>query len=106
MNLIFQVFQEKVIASNKAENIKLVLEGAGTQNRKYKADADSINNYSFSRVVPGKYLIWCYNDADSSNNYTFGNVMPFKKSEKFAYYPDTLNLRARWPVGDVNINFD
>jgi Big-like domain-containing protein len=96
----------KVITSQRAENIKLVLEGTGTQNRKYHADADSINNYSFSRVVPGKYLIWCYNDADSSNNYTFGNVMPFKESEKFAYYPDTLNLRARWPVGDVNINFD
>jgi hypothetical protein len=96
----------RVNSSEMNTNLKVVLEGTGTLKKNYSVDADSMNSYSFGKVIPGKYLIWCYDDFDSSNTYTFGKVLPFKESEKFSYYPDTLNLRARWPVGDVFINFD
>ena len=37
--------------------------------------------------------------------YDYGNVQPLQLAEEFTFYPDTLNLRARWPVGDVKINY-
>jgi len=49
------------------------------------------------------------NSIDQENNkngkYDFGTISPFKFSEEFKFYPDTLNLRARWPIGGVNIDF-
>ncbi|MBL1214523.1 MAG: hypothetical protein HND52_14305 [Ignavibacteriae bacterium] len=95
-----------VLADQNYDNLKVVLESVGTGSKVYNADVDSVNNFKINRVVPGKYLIWSYDDKDSSGSYSYGNIFPFEESEKFAYYPDTLNLRARWPVGDVFINFD
>ncbi|MFA8341538.1 MAG: Ig-like domain-containing protein [Rhodothermaceae bacterium] len=63
------------------------------------------NKFSFEKVVPGKYLLWIYEDSDSNKLYDYGKVFPFKHSEEFIYYPDTLELKARWPVGDIEINF-
>jgi len=63
------------------------------------------NKFSFDRVIPGKYLLWVYEDADSNKLYDYGSVLPFRHSEEFIFYPDTLELKARWPVGDVEINF-
>jgi hypothetical protein len=63
-------------------------------------------DFQFNRVQPGNYQLWVFEDTDSSGNYSHGNIYPYHHSEKFVYYPDTLNLRARWPVGDILINFD
>lgn len=68
---------------------------------KQKAIDGEIN---FERVTPGKYLAWAFEDKDSNIVYTYGNAEPFNFSEKFAYYQDTLNLRPRWPVGDMIID--
>jgi hypothetical protein len=96
----------RVITDFQNYNLKVMLEAAEKGNRYYSTNVDSSNNYQIEKVVPGNYLIWAYDDKDSSNTYSYGNIFPFRVSEKFAYYPDTLNLRARWPVGDVFIKFD
>jgi len=50
------------------------------------------------------------NSIDQENNkngkYDFGAIVPFKYSEEFKFYPDTLNLRARWTAGGISISFD
>ncbi len=58
-------------------------------------------NYEFKDVYPGKYFLWYFIDSDSSGTYNYGKVYPFQPSERFNYYPDTLKLRPRWPVGDI-----
>jgi uncharacterized protein (DUF2141 family) len=63
-------------------------------------------NFDFRKIIPGKYLLWSYKDKNGNGKYDFGSVKPFSHSEEFSFYPDTLNLRARWPVGDINISFD
>jgi len=84
-------------------NYKVVLIEVEGKNRKYSTSTENDNKFNFDKILPGQYLIWSYNDADSSGDYSFGSVYPFEHSEKFIFYPDTLNLRARWPVGDVMI---
>ncbi len=89
---------------NLNKNPILVLENTSTPDR-YQKKLDGNNKFNFDRIKPGKYLLWCYYDKDSSNSYSFGWPYPFKTSEEFDYYPDTLNLRARWIITDVKFQF-
>ncbi len=89
---------------NLNNNPILVLENTSTPDR-YQKKLDGNNKFKFDRINPGKYLLWCYYDKDSSGTYTYGWPYPFKPSEEFDYYPDTLNLRARWIITDVKFQF-
>ena len=83
----------------------VILESAETIKRTYQQKVDGKKKFDFKKVVPGKYLVWSFKDKNKNSKYDFGTIIPFKHSEEFKYYPDTLNLRARWPVGGVNIDF-
>ncbi len=71
----------------------------------YSTKVDDELKYSFERILPGNYKLWIFQDNDMNKKYNFGKVIPYELSEPFYYSKDTLNLRALWPVGDVNINF-
>ena len=90
---------------NFENNPVLVLAGIDNSNISYTKNLNGQNKFSFDRVKPGKYIFWCYLDTDSSKSYTFGYPFPYTSSEQFSYYPDTLNLRARWVQTDINFNF-
>ncbi|MBU1098948.1 MAG: Ig-like domain-containing protein [Bacteroidetes bacterium] len=94
------------ISSEKIVNTLVVLENIEDKKRVYTTSADSVNVYNFPRVVPGKYIIWSFMDADSNNKYTNGSIFPYGSSERFTYYSDTLDVKARWPVGDVDLEFN
>lgn len=90
---------------NFKKNPILVLSGIDNSKTVYNKNLNGSNKFNFDRVQPGKYLFWCYFDEDSSKTYTYGYPFPFKPSEEFSFYPDTLNLRARWVQTDINFNF-
>lgn len=118
-NKIDSVFQNKFSTSseldfsgvsgtvmmNDTTQTYVVLEAAEMLKRTYNQKVDAKKNFDFKKVIPGKYLAWSFKDKNKNGKYDFGSISPFKLSEEFKYYPDTLNLRARWPVGGVNIDF-
>lgn len=71
--------------------------------KKYYSQKIKENKFDFTKVQPGKYLLWYYQDTDNNHKYTYGKVYPHQFAEKFIYYSDTLNLRARWPIGDIKL---
>ncbi len=79
----------------------LVLQGIDNRKNIYFQKPDSKKKFKFNRVTGGKYRLWYFDDTDQSGNYTYGNSFPFKPSEKFSFYPDTLNLRPRWTVTGI-----
>jgi len=81
-----------------------VLESVSLLKKVYNKKNDSKKKFEFKKVIPGKYLIWTYKDKNNNGRYDSGSIQPFKYAEEFRYYNDTLNLRARWPVGDIIIN--
>lgn len=89
---------------NGSKNIKVVLEKAAEDGKRIINNIDDNNEFNFQRVLPGEYLLWTFIDEDSNDIYSHGTLTPFKEAEYFKYYPDTLNLRARWPVGDIFID--
>jgi len=95
----------KVISSDK-KNIKVKLKSIKRGGTNYQVSLNKDFTFEFTRIIPGDYLVWVYEDKDSNDVYTYGNIAPFKFSEKFTYYPDTLKLKARWPIGDIFIDFE
>jgi hypothetical protein len=84
-----------------SKNPVLILEGIEKKKKKYN-QALKRNNFIFERIEAGKYLLWCFYDTDNSGTYSYGSANPFIPSEEFFFYSDTLDLKARWTVADVN----
>lgn len=81
---------------------KLIVNLKSVNNKKnYSKKVDKNKNFNFEKVTPDKYLLWAFNDNNNNDKYDYGKIKPFEYSEEFFFYPDTLNLRARWPVGDI-----
>jgi len=95
----------RVAADEKLQNIKVVLKPTEKGKKEYQRNVGKNRGFTINKVDPGRYLLWSYADKDSSNTYTYGLPFPYKESEQFTFYPDTLNLRARWPVGDVLLEY-
>ncbi len=60
--------------------------------------------FNVEQLPEGLYVLRAYRDRDSSGSFSFGTPHPFRPSERFAYYPDTVKVRARWAVEGVTIN--
>ncbi len=66
---------------------------------------DRPGSFTFPILPEGKYGISGFRDADSSGNYSPGLPFPFVPSERFAVYPDTIRVRARWTVEGAILRF-
>lgn len=94
------------IIDNDSTDVVTNLTQVANKNKSYKQKLTSTQKFEFSKVIPGKYLLWIYKDKNKNGRYDFGKVKPFSYSEEFKFYSDTLNLRARWPVGDLELKID
>jgi hypothetical protein len=94
------------VLGTDSSNIVVVLQSVMQNKKIYSTKLSEKKNFDFKKITPGKYLIWSFKDRNKSDKYEYGTVNPYKYSEEFVYYPDTLNLRARWPVGDISIRFN
>ena len=68
-----------------------------------------INNFfEFSNLSSGLYELWGFEAINSNDKdvYHSGLWSPYHRAAKFAFYPDTIDVRARWDVEGVNINFE
>lgn len=102
--LDFTGLSGNIINLDFSKNPVLILQNDATPPRRYEQKLKS-DKYEFTRIEPGKYLLWCYLDADSNAKYNYGWPEPIEFSESFSFHPDTLNLRPRWEVTDLIFRF-
>ena len=88
---------------NSFSKMILLLENSENEKLIYKRSMSS-ENFEYTRIEPGKYILWCFLDEDESGEFNFGYPYPFEYSEKFYFYPDTLNLRPRWEITDLQFH--
>lgn len=93
-----------VINLDYNKNPVVLLESGDTPGLKYEQKLSS-EKFEFSRIEPGKYVLWCFLDENNNGKYDYGWPEPILFSERFSFYPDTLNLRPRWEVTDLNFKF-
>lgn len=92
--------------TSESKNIVVELQNIPSRRKVLTQVVDSTATFNFTRIKPGKYFLIGIEDKDNSNSHTKGTLKPFSFSEKFQYYPDTLNVRARWPIGDINLKLN
>jgi hypothetical protein len=102
--LDFTGLSGNVINLDYTKNPVLMLESVETPQLKYE-HKPNLDKFEFTRLEPGKYLLWCFLDADSSGKYNYGYPEPIEFSERFSFHPDTLLLRPRWEVTDLVFRF-
>ncbi|RMD50553.1 MAG: DUF2141 domain-containing protein [Ignavibacteria bacterium] len=85
--------------------VRIILNKLNTD-KSFSAGTSEANKFEFNKLTPGNYSIFAFEDKNNNGKYDHGSVMPYRLSEKFSYYPDTLKLKARWPVGDVIIDLN
>jgi len=102
--LEFTGLSGNIINLDYTKNPVLILEKGATPPLRYEQKISS-DKFEFTRVEPGKYLLWCFLDADSSGKYNYGWPEPIDFSERFSFHSDTLHLRPRWEVTDLIFRF-
>ena len=112
----FQTLEEKAVGSIKG---KVVDDSAGAAGTIYvvasniaSRDVKPMNEvlsspgaFVFERVLEGKYTIAGFRDSNGDGGYSFGMPFPYRPSERFDVFPDTLKVRARWPLEGVVLRF-
>jgi len=80
-----------------------IIEATNERNVKYKTKVQEDKSFKLDNIKEGRYTLFLFNDADSNSVYTHSKINPYKKPEKFYYFPDTLKVKASWPLEDVII---
>jgi len=75
----------------------LTLTQIGASKMSYVKKFEKPGPYRFQNVLPGNYRLLGYLDQDKNGRYTQGVPFPFCPSERFVVYPDTIQVRSRWP---------
>lgn len=101
-NLDFSGLSGNVSISDKL-NIVVMITNVDNPKINYKSTGQ---NFDFQRVFPGSYLLIAFDDKNENEKYDHGSIFPFEPAERFVVYPDTLELKPRWPVGDIKLRFE
>lgn len=84
--------------------IVLIAENVGAlSQRTFTMQLSRPGEFAFRNLGEGQYLLRAYRDRNGNGVFDAGRPFPFQSSERFAVYPDTLKLRARWPLEGVTI---
>lgn len=89
----------KVISDKR--NLILVLELNTDAEKKQKLTLNEKKSFEFDRILPGKYKLWAFEDLNNNGEYDFGSLSPFGFAEKFYFYPEVIEVKARWTVTDL-----
>ena len=57
--------------------------------------------FQFTELAEGKYALSAFSDREGTGLFDNGRIAPFRPAERFAVYPDTIRVRARWGVEGV-----
>lgn len=73
---------------------------------KYHTVVDS-GIFEFNSVKAGKYILDSYEmKADNPENYYSGIWTPYTKSARFVIYPNEIEIRSRWLVEGIEVNYN
>lgn len=71
--------------------------------KEYLLKLGQSGSFTVRDILEGKYLLSVYRDRNGNGVYDPGRPFPYRPSERFTQFPDTLRLRARWPLEGVEL---
>jgi hypothetical protein len=65
--------------------------------RAYELKVEGVGKFEFEKMIPGRYIIDLFRDQDGNDGCSWGDAFPFVPAERFYVFPDTIEIRSRWP---------
>ena len=64
--------------------------------------------FNINNLISGFYKLWAYENLSKKNDATYfsGIWNPYSRSAQFSIHPNLIEVRARWDIEGVEINFD
>jgi len=59
--------------------------------------------YQLTDLLPGKYRIVIWEDQNGNMVWDPGKLLPFECAEPCRFYPEWINVRARWETAEINL---
>ena len=94
-----------IVNYNDAQPIKVEAHKIGSE---LYYIADVVNQeFNISNLSSGLYELWGFEVLNTLNPdvYFSGDWNPYQRAAQFAIYPDTIDVRVRWDVEDIIIDF-
>ncbi|MDD8019328.1 MAG: hypothetical protein PHP42_13230, partial [Bacteroidota bacterium] len=66
-----------------------------------KVKRTQFGKFNFTLLPEGRYTLKAFEDRNDNGIHDAGKIFPYQQGEKFTFYPDTIRVRARWPVDGV-----
>ena len=89
----------------KGDNDVVVKLVSNTTGKEYFTSTTT-NIFEFTRIPEGKYILESYEKKHPLNEVYYSGIWtPFQKSAEIVKYPDLIDIRARWNVEGIEINF-
>jgi hypothetical protein len=89
----------------KSEKVFISARGIDGPRQKYLTKVDSTGKYEIKRILQGSYLLKMFHDENGQGEHKLGSSITNEFSSRFIYYPDTIKVKPRWPVSDVNFDY-
>lgn len=103
----FSTIEGTVVDRNRSDTIGAVIlraaEASGNNPKTRQMTVEKGGIFVFDRLLEGSYVLDAFRDRNGNGLYDAGKAFPFVSSERFTVHPDTLKLRARWPLEGVTI---
>lgn len=72
---------------------------------KFNLPIGADGKFIFEKIPAGIYKFSVFLDNDGNGEYSFGDVFPFEYSEPFVIFNKSFELKARWSVEDIQLNW-
>jgi hypothetical protein len=82
--------------------IHLHLISIDRSNSTYRSLINGKTEFQFAQVLEGRYKLGGFIDLDMDGKFSAGNLYPFNYSEPYFVSDDTLRVRKRWEISDIN----
>lgn len=97
------ILADKAISDTSGGFVLLAHNVSQKDSKPYTLFLPNQGSFKFTDILEGRYALRVFRDRNGDRTYTSGLPFPFQLSERFAVYPDTLKLRARWPLEGVKM---
>ncbi|MBU2447413.1 MAG: Ig-like domain-containing protein [Bacteroidetes bacterium] len=96
----------KNLDKDKSDKVFISARGIDGPRQKYSAKVDTSGKYELKRILQGSYLLKMFQDESGQGKQFLGSSVRNEFSNKFVYYPDTIKIKPRWPVTDVDFDYE
>ena len=86
--------------------INLISKLSGNSYSTKALPSDSSMSWEINYLPQDTYTADFFCDSDGNDKFSYGNAFPYKYCEKFKLYPTDINIKPRWKVENIKLNFN